>query len=81
MKDMKGKVDKMFYALMGNEIAKDGGLVGRIEHLEEAFEKLEGVVQKQAERNIKLEVYQRIMWTAIGGVAMAVFSYVITLFK
>jgi hypothetical protein len=79
MKDMKGKVDKMFYALMGNEIAKDGGLVGRIEHLETVFEKMEEKVDKLSETNIKMQVYQRIMWTSIGFVAASIFSYVLSL--
>ena len=74
MKDMKGKVDKMFYALMGNEIAKDGGLVARIEHLETSVENLE-------KASIKLAIYQRIMWTALGATSGIVFTYLVQLLK
>lgn len=79
MRDMKGKVDKMFYALMGNEIAKDGGLVKRIERLEEAFEKQEETLEALSEKNSKIEIYQKILWTSLGFVAASVFGYVLSL--
>lgn len=79
MKDMKGKVDEMYNALMGNRITKDGGLVGRIEDLEKSDEKLDGRVSKLEDNHIRLQVYQRIMWTSVGFVAASIFSYILTL--
>jgi hypothetical protein len=70
MKDMKGKVDKMYFALMGNELARDGGLVGRIEKVEATVEKLEKAA-------LKFAIHQRIMWSCLGAAAGIVFTYIV----
>ena len=67
LKEMTGKVDKMFYALMGNELAKDGGLVGRIEKLEKRIDNNELDIESIQKKNVGFEIYQKIMWTALGG--------------
>lgn len=76
--NMKGKVDKMFYALMGNEIGKDGGLVGRIEDLETITDEHGKSIQELKEKDIKIEVYQKVMWTSIGFAAAALFEVLIS---
>lgn len=76
--NMKAKVDKMYYALMGNEIGKDGGLVGRIEELEVVTEKHDKSIQDLKDTNVKVLVYQKIMWTAIGFAAAALFSVLLS---
>lgn len=81
IKDMKGKVDTMFFALMGNEIAKDGGLVGRIETLETVHEKIDERMTKIETTHTKLEVYQKVMWVFAGGFGSFLISFVIELIK
>lgn len=78
MSDMKGKVDEMYFALMGNKIGKDGGLVGRIEELETTMDEHEKDIQGLKEKNVKMEVYQKIMWTAIGFATASVFSILLS---
>jgi hypothetical protein len=82
MTSMGNQVDKMYFALMGNEIAKDGGLVRRIEVLEndvhEIKDQLTGI---QADAS-KSRWHVNVMWGASGAVAMALFSLLLSyLFK
>ena len=76
-----GKMDKMYDALMGNDIAKDGGLVRRIEILEqnESFqdEAIEDLKNKQA----KTEFKHGIIWTIGGAIAGALITYLLSLIK
>jgi hypothetical protein len=76
---MGGKVDEMYDALMGSRIGKDGGLVGRIEDLELITDKHSKSIVELNEKNVKVEVYQKIMWGCVGGVAAMLFTYVINL--
>ena len=79
--DIKGKVDKMYDALMGNSISKDGGLVKRIEVLEETdYEILEKIASIE-KKSIKMEVYQKIMWSCIGGTVGIAFAYLVQTIK
>lgn len=77
--EMQEKVDKMYFALMGNELARDGGLVGRIEELEETDKNILKELQELKGKNIGFEIYQKIMWSMVGGVVALVFSYVVNL--
>jgi hypothetical protein len=64
-------------ALLGSPLTKDGGLVKRIIELEGIVEQLEGKINEQEKKTSKLEQYQKIMWTSIGGVGMAIISFVL----
>lgn len=64
-------------ALLGSPLTKDGGLVKRIVELELKAEILESKIEEQDKKTTKIELYQKIMWTSIGGVGMAVVSYVL----
>ena len=48
--EIKQKTEQMFYALMGNELSKDGGLVKRIVDNEVEAEKLSLRIDSLAER-------------------------------
>lgn len=74
---IKNKMDKIHAALVGSELTNDGGLVKRIIELEGRAEKLETKLDEQDKKTIKIELYQKIMWTSIGGVGMAVVSYIL----
>lgn len=80
LKKITAKVDKMYFALLGNELTRDGGLVGRINKLEEVTNKLDEDIEALTKKNLVMQVYQRIMWAAIGGTVGLVFSYVVQLF-
>jgi hypothetical protein len=79
IQNINKKVDKMYYALMGSEITKDGGLIARIVKSETSIDILKDEIELLKNRNTKFEVYQRIMWSSLGGVVSMVFAYVINL--
>lgn len=82
MAGLGNKVDKMYLALMGSEIAKDGGLVGRIEDLEKDVHEIKDQlteIKADASRN---RWHVNVMWGASGAVVMALFSLLLSyLFK
>ena len=51
--DMKGKVDQMYYALVGNALGGDGGLVARIRRMEERQDKQDEEMVQMKEKQIK----------------------------
>lgn len=59
-------------ALVGDDIAKDGGLVKRINELEDELEKLKLSF-------IKNDIYLRWIWALAGFAGSALFSYVLKL--
>lgn len=68
------KVDQMYFALMGNQIAQDGGLVGRIKELEtDVHDIKEQLVEIKADAS-KSRWHVHVMWGASGAVIMALFS-------
>jgi len=82
MADQGNKIDKMYLALMGSEIAKDGGLVGRIEELETNFKEIrQDLIEIKADAS-KNRWHVNVMWGASGAVVMALFSLLLSyLFK
>lgn len=82
MADQGNKVHKMYLALMGSEIARDGGLVGRIEDLEKDVHTIKDqLTDIKADAN-KSRWHVNVMWGASGAVAMALFSLMLSyLFK
>jgi hypothetical protein len=68
------QLDKMYYAIMGSELARDGGLVGRIEDLEkDAKEIKDTLIEIKADAS-KNRWHVNVMWGASGAVIMALFS-------
>lgn len=74
---IKKSVDKMYDALLGSSITKDGGLVGRIKHIEAQQQLMKTQIEDVKKGYAKVEVYQKIMWSSLGAIAMGVFAYVI----
>jgi hypothetical protein len=74
---IKKKVGDIYDALLGNGILKDGGLVGKIKHIEseQMLMKVEIAAIKKGYE--KIEVYQKIMWGAMGTVSGLVIAYCI----
>lgn len=79
VKNQDLKVDKMYYALMGNEIAKDGGLVGRIQTLEKENEELREELEAFKTDKAKSDLYIKWIWALVSGLVSMVFGYVMTL--
>jgi hypothetical protein len=74
MTSLGTKVDKMYLALMGSDIAKDGGLVGRIEDLEQNVHEIKEQLTDIKADASKNRWHVNVMWGASGAVAMALFS-------
>lgn len=74
MSSLGTKVDKMYLALMGSEIAKDGGLVGRIEDLERDVHDIKEQLTDIKADASKNRWHVNVMWGASGAVIMALFS-------
>jgi hypothetical protein len=74
---IKNKVDKIYDALLGNGILKDGGLVGKIRHIESEQEVIKKELAEIKTGYAKIEVYQKIMWGALGTVSGLVIAYCI----
>lgn len=79
LSEMKNKVNEMYHSLIGNTLAKDGGIIKRLQTVEEKHEELTDRVEDLEKKNDKLEVYQKILWAAGGFVASSLFVYVLQL--
>lgn len=71
------KFDKLFTALLGSEIGKDGGLVGRIDDLEKQVEKLVTENNELKKENTKRDLYLNIIWAIGGAIFTAIGLYVL----
>lgn len=71
------KLDEIHYALLGNAIAQDGGLVQRIKDLEENQQDMEEELDEIAKKLNSFSVTQKILWGAIGGVGMAIVTLIL----
>lgn len=69
------KLDLVYAALTGNEIAKDEGLVGDIKHQREELNKLTGRVEKIEKRENQRQVYVTIIYGAIGFILAMILNY------
>lgn len=77
--EMKSKVSEMYHSLIGNTLAKDGGIIRRIERLEQRADQIDEDVDRIGQRSSKLEIYQKILWGAVGFAASSIFVYVLQL--
>lgn len=76
---MDKKMDKVMVALMGSDLAKDGGLISRIAELEDDNEALRRELDAVKVTNQKIELYQKIIWALGGSIASGVFGYILKL--
>lgn len=74
--EMAVKVDKLYIALIGSDLTKDGGLVGRISELEKQNETLENEIQEIKKKAAKSDMYLHIIWGLVGSIGTAVLAYV-----
>lgn len=78
---IKQRMEEISVALLGSNLTKDGGLVKRIAELEIKNRELEEKIDEHEKRTAKMEVYQKIMWSTIGGfvvlIAKLIFEIII----
>lgn len=77
IRGIKNKLDQLFTALMGSEIAKDGGLVSRLERLEDENEKLRGKIEDMEKNTVKSDTRLNIIWALIGFVGASLGGFLI----
>lgn len=77
--EMKKKLTEIHGAIVGNPLTKDGGITQRLLEAEEKINQLEQRVEVAEKKQIKYNIYTIIMWSSLGGVAMAIFLYVVDL--
>ena len=76
------KLEMVYAALVGNEIAKDGGIVADIMHQRDQIKELAERVQKVEERESKRQVYVRIIYACVAMIVTLVGTYIFNhLFK
>ncbi|HEU4901181.1 MAG TPA: hypothetical protein VFT06_00275 [Flavisolibacter sp.] len=78
--EMKGKVDLLLTAIIGNDLLKDGGLVGQFNRMEARLAKLETRVDEQDDKIIKFDLYQKLIWAGVGVTATGIIGYLIQVF-
>jgi hypothetical protein len=74
---MGGNLEKVLGALMGNDLAKDGGLIARITELEEQNEEILKELETIKSDRAKTEWYLKLLWTASGFIAAAIFQFIL----
>ncbi len=74
---MGGNLEKVLGALMGNDLAKDGGLIARITELEDQYEGIRKELETVKAEKAKSEWYLKLLWTAAGFISAAIFQFVL----
>lgn len=77
MHEVKHKVSLMYYALVGNEMTADGGLIKRVRDVESTQEKHKTRMDDFDNQLIKMKLYEKLLWLAGGGLAAAVLNFII----
>jgi hypothetical protein len=67
--EIESKVNKMLIALMGSDLTNDGGLIKRIDVMEKRIEKI-------SEAQVKLEIYQKLLWVGAGAILLLVIQQI-----
>jgi hypothetical protein len=85
---IEGTLLEVHGAIVGNPLSKDGGLTARLTQAEVEIELIKGHVDDMEKKQIKdllqtektqatQEVYTKVMWSALGGVAMLILAYIL----
>lgn len=67
------KVDDVHYALIGNSMTKDGGLIQRVIDCEKEQGAIHEKLDRLERKNIKGELYLKWMWGLGSALGMSVF--------
>lgn len=77
MDNMEKKVNQIYQALIGSDLAKDGGLIKRVIDMEVEIETLRIKLEKQTQQDQKTELYVKIMWAMAGVIGSGLVGYII----
>ncbi len=78
MNDLKSKVDKIYVALLGSELAKDGGLIQRVLDAEAEILVLKRDMQTQKEQETKNSLYVNIIWAMGASIGTGIIVFVLS---
>jgi len=73
------KLEMVYAALVGNEIAKDGGLVKDISNQRDEIANLTKRVEKVEQRESKRQLYVKIIYAAVAGIVIYIFTHIFKL--
>jgi hypothetical protein len=76
--DLKGKVDKIYVALLGSELSKDGGLIQRVVDAEAEILVLRRDLEEQKDKESKTALYIKIIWGMAGVIGAGAIEYLIS---
>lgn len=77
--EIKEILNEVHSAIIGNPLTKDGGIVARLLTAEQQLEKLEVRVNEADKKQIKYNVYTKLMWVLAGGIISIIFAYILEL--
>lgn len=77
--EIKEILNEVHTAIIGNPLTKDGGMIARLVTAEQQLEKLELRVNDAEKKQIKYNVYTKLMWLLSGGIISIVFAYILEL--
>lgn len=77
--DIKKLLSQVHDAIIGNPLSRDGGMARRLHDVEKQMENLETQITETKMKQAKQNIYVIIMWTSLGGVATAIFAYILSL--
>lgn len=74
---MKKLLSQVHYALVGNDLTKDGGMTRRLEDAEKELLEFDKRLAEAEKKQIRYNVYTVIMWACVGATGMAIFAYLV----
>jgi hypothetical protein len=82
--EMKSKLNEMYYSLIGSPMSKDGGIIKRVENLEEfkahiqaGHEIIKDRLDELDVKTRKRELWLSMVWLALGFIASSIFTLVL----
>jgi len=70
---MKTQVNEMYTALIGNGITKDGGLVKRIDDIEQRQELMDKRQEKIDSKQTVINTYIKLLWGAAAAIVTSIY--------
>lgn len=81
LNEMNEKFDKVLYALIGNELTKDGGIISRVISLEEKLKIAEAELRELKNTAAQNAKHLKWLWGVGGGAATVLTSSIIEILK
>src|ERR1035437_6213882 len=86
-RELKGQVDKIYHALMGDEMMNDGGMISLVKkhsvNIKDIWEsvhannkKFEDKLQVEINKNIKIDIYQKVIYSGLGGLFILIGTFI-----